>query len=88
LRGDREQFTTLVKAHIAAVVRGVSVSVHGLMSQLEREPGEFIVSRWVRDRSRRLPSSADAWWPPRKCCGMPKTRIPARTTATPERSVG
>lgn len=38
LPGDREPVTTLVNAHIAAVVRGVSVSVQGLMSQLEREP--------------------------------------------------
>jgi GNAT superfamily N-acetyltransferase len=49
-RGDREQVTVLVNAHIAAVVPGVSVSVQALMSQLEREPGEFIVDRWVRER--------------------------------------
>lgn len=49
-RGDRDQVTTLVNAHIAAVVPGVSVSVQGLLSQLEREPGEFIVDRWVRHR--------------------------------------
>ena len=49
-RGDREQVTSLVNAHIAAVVPGASVSVQTLMSQLEREPGEFIVDRWVRDR--------------------------------------
>lgn len=50
VRGDREQVTSLVNAHIAAVVPGVSVSVQVLLSQLEREPGEFIVDRWVRDR--------------------------------------
>jgi len=50
VRGDREQVTSLVNAHIAAVVPGVSVSVQALLSQLEREPGEFIVDRWVRDR--------------------------------------
>jgi GNAT superfamily N-acetyltransferase len=49
-RGDREQVTTLVNAHIGAVVPGVSVSVQALLSQLEREPGEFIVDRWVRER--------------------------------------
>jgi GNAT superfamily N-acetyltransferase len=49
-RGDREQVTSLVNAHIAAVVPGASVSVQALMSQLEREPGEFIVDRWVRER--------------------------------------
>jgi GNAT superfamily N-acetyltransferase len=49
-RADREQVTSLVNAHIAAVVPGVSVSVQALLSVLEREPGEFIVDRWVRDR--------------------------------------
>ncbi|MBU2664068.1 GNAT family N-acetyltransferase [Actinoplanes bogorensis] len=49
-RSDREQVTSLVNAHIAAVVPGVSASVQTLLSQLEREPGEFIVDRWVRER--------------------------------------
>jgi len=49
-RGDREQVTALANAHIAAVVPNVSVSVQGLMSQLEREPGEFIVDPWVTGR--------------------------------------
>jgi GNAT superfamily N-acetyltransferase len=49
-RGDREQVTALVNAHIGAVVPNVSVSVQGLMSQLEREPGEFLVDPWVDDR--------------------------------------
>lgn len=49
-RADRDQVTALVNAHIAAVVPGLSVSVQTMMSQLEREPGEFIVDPWVRDR--------------------------------------
>jgi GNAT superfamily N-acetyltransferase len=49
-RGDREQVTALANAHIAAVVPNVSVSVQGLLSQLEREPGEFIVDPWVTGR--------------------------------------
>ena len=49
-RGDREQLTALVNAHVAAVVPGISVSVNGVLSQLEREPGEFIVDPWVRER--------------------------------------
>ena len=49
-RGDRDQVTSLVNAHVAAVVPGASVSVQTLMSQLEREPGEFIVDRWVTAR--------------------------------------
>jgi GNAT superfamily N-acetyltransferase len=50
VRGDRDQVTALVNAHVAAVVPGVSVSTQALLSQLEREPGEFIVDRWVRHR--------------------------------------
>jgi len=50
-RADRDQVTALVNAHIGAVVPNVSVSVQGLMSQLEREPGEFIVDPWVVDRA-------------------------------------
>jgi GNAT superfamily N-acetyltransferase len=50
-RDDREQVTALVNAHIRAVVPGVSVSVNAVMSQLEREPGEFIVDPWVAERA-------------------------------------
>ena len=50
-RDDREQLTGLVNAHVAAVVPGMSVSVNRVMSQLEREPGEFIVDPWVRERA-------------------------------------
>ena len=50
-RGDREQLTALVNAHAAAVVPGVSVSINLVMSQLEREPAEFIVDPWVRERA-------------------------------------
>ena len=50
-RPDREQFTALVNAHIHAVVPGVSVSVNTVMSQLERDPGEFIVDPWVAERT-------------------------------------
>jgi hypothetical protein len=50
-RSDREQLTALVNSHAAAVVPGASVSVNTVMSQLEREPGEFIVDPWVIDRA-------------------------------------
>jgi GNAT superfamily N-acetyltransferase len=50
-RADREQLTALVNAHIQAVVPGVSVSVNTVLSQLERDPGEFIVDPWVADRA-------------------------------------
>ena len=50
-RGDREQLTALVNAHAAAVIPGISVSVNGVLNQLEREPGEFIVDQWVLERA-------------------------------------
>ena len=49
-RDDRNQVTDLVNAHAAAVVPGVSASVNTVLSQLEREPGEFIVDPWVSER--------------------------------------
>lgn len=49
-RGDREQLTHLVNAHLQAVVPGVSVSVSTVLSQLEREPAEFIEDPWVAER--------------------------------------
>ena len=56
-RADREQLTALVNDHIQAVVPGVSVSVNTVMSQLERDPGEFIVDPGS--------PSAPRWWPTR-----------------------
>ncbi len=50
-REDREQLTALVNAHVAAVLPGGSVSVSRVLSQLEREPGEFIVDPWVSERA-------------------------------------
>jgi GNAT superfamily N-acetyltransferase len=50
-RGDRVQLTALVNAHVQAVVPGMSVSVNTVMSQLERDPGEFIVDPWVAERA-------------------------------------
>ena len=49
-RGDREQLTNLVNAHAAAVVPGISVSVAALLSDLERQPDEFITDPWVSER--------------------------------------
>ena len=59
-RGDREQLTKLVNAHIAAVMPGVSVSVNTVMSQLEREPAEPIVDPWVTQRLTLVASEMDA----------------------------
>jgi GNAT superfamily N-acetyltransferase len=50
-RRDREQLTELVNAHIAAVVPGWAVSVSALLSQLEREPGQYVVDPWVVERA-------------------------------------
>lgn len=49
-RSDREQVTALVNGHAAAVVPGLSASVNTVLSQLERDPGEFIVDPWVSQR--------------------------------------
>jgi hypothetical protein len=49
-RSDREQLTELVNAHAAAVIPGLGVSVATVLSQLERQPGEFIVDPWVSER--------------------------------------
>jgi GNAT superfamily N-acetyltransferase len=50
-RSDRAQLTDLVNAHVEAVVPGMSVSVNSVLSQLERDPGEFIVDPWVSERT-------------------------------------
>jgi GNAT superfamily N-acetyltransferase len=49
-RPDRDQLASLVNAHIAAILPGASLSVQALLSDLESEPGEFIVDRWVSER--------------------------------------
>lgn len=50
-RSDRDQLAHLVNAHAQAVVPGLAMSVNAVMSQLENEPGEFIVEPWVVDRA-------------------------------------
>ena len=49
-RSDRDQVTDLVNAHLAAILPGLSVPVSTVMSQLEREPGEYVVDPWVASR--------------------------------------
>jgi GNAT superfamily N-acetyltransferase len=49
-RRDREQLTSLVNAHAAAVVPGIGVSVAAMLSDLERQPDEFITDPWVSER--------------------------------------
>ena len=60
-RADREQLTALVNAHIQAVVPGVTVSVNTVLSQLERDPGEFIVDPGSPSGPPWSPSSAAGW---------------------------
>ena len=50
-RSDRDQLTNLVNAHAEAVVPGMSVSVNAVLTQLERDPAEFIVDPWVCERT-------------------------------------
>jgi GNAT superfamily N-acetyltransferase len=49
-RSDRDQLAQLVNQHAAAVVPGLAVSVSSLLSDLERQPGEFVVDPWVQER--------------------------------------
>jgi hypothetical protein len=49
-RSDRHQLTTLVNAHVIAVIPGVAVPVSAVLGQMEREPGEPIVDPWVEER--------------------------------------
>jgi GNAT superfamily N-acetyltransferase len=49
-RADRHQLTDLVNGHAAAVVPGLGISVAAVLSQLERQPGEYIVDPWVSER--------------------------------------
>lgn len=50
-RHDRDQLTLLANRHIQAVVPGMGVSVSTMLSHLERQPDEFIVDPWVRERA-------------------------------------
>jgi GNAT superfamily N-acetyltransferase len=49
-RRDRQQLTDLVNAHAQAVVPGMGASVSAVLSELERQPGEYIVDPWVEER--------------------------------------
>lgn len=49
-RHDRDGLTALANRHIAAVLPGGTVPVATLLSQMERDVGEYIVDPWVIDR--------------------------------------
>jgi hypothetical protein len=48
-----------VNAHAAAVVPGMGVSVSTVLSELERQPGEFIIDPWVSERATLVAEQAD-----------------------------
>jgi GNAT superfamily N-acetyltransferase len=50
-RDDRAQLAELVNAHVGAVLPGVSLSVNAVLSQLERDPTEYVVDPWVAERA-------------------------------------
>jgi hypothetical protein len=49
-RSDRDQLTALVNSHAAAVVPGLGISVSTLLTDLDRQPGEFLIDPWVSER--------------------------------------
>jgi len=50
LRHDRDQLTDLVNAHVKSVVPGCSVPISTLLSQMERDAGEYVVDPCVIER--------------------------------------
>jgi hypothetical protein len=50
-RDGREQLTGLVNGHAGAVIPGEATSVNAVVSQFEREQGEFIVGCVGRERA-------------------------------------
>jgi hypothetical protein len=50
-RADRDQVAALVNAHVESVLPGVSLSVNAVLSQLEREPDEYVVDPWAVERA-------------------------------------
>lgn len=50
-RDDRVQLTALVNAHVGAVLPGISIPANAVLSQLERDPGEYVIDPWAVDRA-------------------------------------
>lgn len=50
-RSDRDQLVRLANAHIGAIVPGWAVPTATLLSQLERDRGDYVVDPWVTDRA-------------------------------------
>lgn len=49
-RQDRDQLLSLVNHHIATVLPGGSIPVSTLLSQMERDQGEYVIDPWVTER--------------------------------------
>ncbi|WP_433609385.1 hypothetical protein [Prescottella agglutinans] len=49
-RGDRQQLTDLVNAHLGAVAPGWAISSAALLASLESDPTQYVTDPWVRDR--------------------------------------
>lgn len=58
-RHDRDGLTALANRHIAAVLPGGAAPVATLLSQMERDVGEYIVDPWVIDRCTVVGREAD-----------------------------
>ncbi|MEU0574750.1 hypothetical protein [Dermacoccus nishinomiyaensis] len=50
-REDRDQLTTLINVHAAAVVPGAVASVNTVLSSLERSPEEIVTGPWIAERA-------------------------------------
>jgi GNAT superfamily N-acetyltransferase len=50
-RDDRAQLVELVNTHVGAVLPGVTLSANAVLSQLERDPNEYVVDPWAVDRA-------------------------------------
>jgi hypothetical protein len=87
-RADREQLTALVNAHIQAVVPGVAVSVNTVLSQLERNPGEFIVDPRVAERATLVAEQRGRVVAAATCCATAPPTRSARPTGAAPRSTG
>ena len=82
-RHDRDQLTDLVNAHIKAIIPGCSIPVATLLSQMERDPGEYIVDPWVIERETWGRSKQIDWWRLFICIATAATRRSARRRRAP-----
>lgn len=58
-RHDRDSLTALANRHIAAVLPGGAIPVATLLSQMERDTGEYVIDPWVVDRHTIVAVEAD-----------------------------